>query len=106
MQTTKPTAAPSPDVAALATDIARVAGCQVGSERTRRIVAYILETLSLQKAADRAVPFGFYFWRSNGDGTSSPDFAKGAIPSWHRDVRDVTPLYTLATIDGTTTSGD
>jgi hypothetical protein len=41
-----------------------------------------------------AKPFGYFYWKSNGDGTESPDFCEGEVPSYVRVVRGLTPLYT------------
>lgn len=38
-------------------------------------------------------PFGHYFWRSNGDGTDSPEFCEGDIPRHKEGVRNVVQLY-------------
>ncbi|MGM4891220.1 hypothetical protein [Tardiphaga sp. 839_C3_N1_4] len=39
-------------------------------------------------------PFGHFYWKSNGDGTESPDFCEGDVPPYVRVVRGLTPLYT------------
>jgi hypothetical protein len=41
-----------------------------------------------------AKPFGHFYWKSNGDGTDSPDFCQGEVPSHVRVARGLTPLYT------------
>jgi hypothetical protein len=41
-----------------------------------------------------AKPFGYFYWKSNGDGTESPDFCEGEVPLYVRVVRGLTPLYT------------
>jgi hypothetical protein len=38
-------------------------------------------------------PFGYFFWRSNGDGTESSEMCKGEIPSWKMNVHSIIPLY-------------
>jgi Lar family restriction alleviation protein len=50
------------------------------------------------EAVEPVKAFGHHFWKSNGDGTESPDFCEGDIPSWKRGVRNVTPLYTTPTL--------
>ena len=44
-------------------------------------------------------PFGYYFWCSNGDGTESPEFCRGEIPSWKQGVKNIIPLYAKSTSD-------
>jgi hypothetical protein len=38
--------------------------------------------------------FGHYFWKSNGDGTESPDFCEGEIPKRIGATR-IVPLYQI-----------
>jgi hypothetical protein len=53
-----------------------------------------MEALASLPQSEPVKPFGYYFWKSNGDGTESPDFCKGEIPRYVRVVRGVTPLHT------------